>query len=98
MHLECLTGSLVAGEEFLFDVWLTGGCPQRRHPIFMGHDVVYLGAGLDDARPADHARDTVAAFPARVLFAVERRRASVGPRELFGTVVGGVDDDGVVGD
>ena len=57
-----------------------------------------IGSGLDDAGPADEGRHAEAAFPVGRLLALERRGAAVGPGEDFGAVVGGVDDDGVVGD
>ena len=59
---------------------------------------LYCGARLDHARPAHHHRDAEAAFPGRALLAVERRHGAVRPQRDLGAVVGGVDDDGVVGD
>jgi hypothetical protein len=53
---------------------------------------------LDDARPANHCGRAIAALPVRVLLAAEGSRAAVGPRERLGAVVGGVEDDRVVGD
>ena len=55
-------------------------------------------AGLDMAGPAHHRRDAEGALPVRVLLRAEGRGGGVGPGELVRAVVGGVDDDGVVGD
>ena len=55
-------------------------------------------AGLDLARPAHEARHAPAAFPVGVLLAAERRVGAVRPGVVFRSVVGGVHDDGVVGD
>ena len=55
-------------------------------------------SGLDHAGPADERRHAEAAFQVGGLLAPERRGAAIGPGEDFGPVVGGVDDDGVVGD
>ena len=61
-------------------------------------DVVGYAARLDLSWPADQLRNSVGAFPVGVLLAAERRGACVGPRVAVRAVVGGVDDDGVVGD
>ena len=98
VDLEGLAGGLVAVEQLLLDVRFAGGGDERRHPVLVRGDVVDLGARLDDARPAHHARHAVAALPVGVLLALERRRAAIGPGEDLGAVVGGPDDDGVVGD
>ena len=98
MDLEGLAGGLVAGQQLLLHVRLARGGDERRHEILVRGDVVDLGARLDDAGPAHHARHAVAAFPVRVLLALERRGAAVRPREDLGAVVGRPDDDGVVGD
>ena len=50
------------------------------------------------AGPAHHRRHAERAFPVGVLLAAERRRRRVRPGKLIGAVVGGVDDDRVVGD
>ena len=50
------------------------------------------------SRPADHGGHAESAFPVGVLLAAERRGRRVRPGELVRTVVGRVDDDGVVGD
>ena len=57
-----------------------------------------LGARRHQSGPAHHRGHAVTAFPVGVLLAAERRGTAVGPRERLGTVVGGVDHDGVVGD
>ena len=54
-------------------------------------------AGLDDAWPADHHRGAHAALPGGQLAALERGGAAVREGFGLGAVVGGEDDDGVVG-
>ena len=61
-------------------------------------DLIGDRAGLDVARPADHARDAEGAFPIGGFLVAERRDAAVGPTVFVRTVVGGVEDDGVVSD
>src|SRR5271166_759767 len=63
----------------------------------MRGNIVNRGSGLDHARPANDERDTVSTLPARVLLATEGSGSAVGPAHGFGAVVGGEDDDGVVG-
>ena len=53
--------------------------------------------GLTCARPADDRRDAEAALVDRALGGPERRHAAVRPGEDLGAVVGGEDDDRVVG-
>ena len=53
--------------------------------------------GLMMSRPADDHRGAVAAFPGLALLALERRDAAVREGDRLGAVVGGEDDDGVVG-
>src|SRR5262245_2039526 len=43
-------------------------------------------------------RHAVTAFPVGGLLATERRRTAVGPSHYLGAVVGGEDDNGIVGD
>src|SRR4029077_7697294 len=48
--------------------------------------------------PADEAGHTPATFPVGVLLTAERAGGAVRPRIVLGAVVGGVHNDGVVGD
>ncbi len=98
MNLEVLAGGVVALQELVLDVRLAGGGHQRGGPILGREDVVDLGSGRHLAGPAHHRRNAIAAFPIGVLLAAERRGAAVGPGEGLGAVVGGVDDDRVIGD
>src|ERR1700730_6919993 len=84
VNLEGLACSLIAGQELPSDVWLASRRYQCRHPVFVRDDVVDLDARLDHARPADHARDAVAALPVGVFLAAERRGTAVGPAEYLG--------------
>ena len=70
---------------------------KRRHPIERGEHVVLDGAGLDHAWPADHHRGAHAALPGGQLAALERGGAAIREGDGLGAVVGGEDDDGVVG-
>ena len=96
--MKVLPRGVVALQELVVDVRFAGGRDQRRRPVLGGEDVVDLGPRRHQAGPADHRRDAIAAFPIRVLLAAERRRAAVRPGESLGAVVGGVDDDRIVGD
>ena len=55
-------------------------------------------ARLELARPAHESRHAPAAFPVGVLLGPERRDAGIRPAVVVDAVVGGVHDDGVVGD
>src|SRR5262245_15434948 len=74
-----------------------GDVDQGGQPIERGEDLLLEGSGPDDARPADDQRRAHAAFPRVHLRALERRGAAVGKGEDLGAIVGGEDDDGVVG-
>jgi hypothetical protein len=52
--------------------------------------------GLITPGQTGQARYTEAAFPVGGFLALERRRAAVRPSEHLSSIVGGVDDDGVV--
>ena len=76
---------------------LPAAASKRGEPVEAGEDAVLDRARLDLARPADDARHAEAAFHDGALGGLERRHAAVRPGEHFGAVVGGEDDDGVVG-
>src|SRR5439155_24761878 len=69
----------------------------RQH-VLMGNDAVQHRASLDLAGPAHERRNAPGALPVRVLAAAEQRVAAIGPCVVLGTIVGGVHDDGIVGD
>ena len=89
---------LVARLQLLDDVRLAGGGEERRQPVMVLDDLVGDRARLDLAGPADHLRDPERAFPVGGLLAAERGRGAVRPGVHVRAVVGGVDDDGVLGD
>ena len=98
MDLVGLVADRAAVEELLGDVRIAGGGEQRRKHVDVRDDAVQHRAGLDLARPAHEARHAPAALPVGVLLAAERRVGAVRPGVVLRTVVGGVHDDGVVGD
>ena len=98
MDLVGHVADLVAGEQFVLDLRITGDGQNRRQHVEVGDDLVGDLARLDLARPAEHRRNPVGAFPVRVLLAAERRHRSVRPAVHVRTVVGRVHDEGVVGD
>ena len=89
---------LVALLQFVADVRVARGCQQRRQPVVVLDDLVGHRARLDLAGPADQLRHPEGALPVGVLLAAERRGAAVGPGIAMRAVVGGVQDDGVLGD
>ncbi len=96
---EGLLAHLVAAEQFFFQIRFASGSRDKgRHPIFSGHDLVYDGARLDDARPLGEHRHPETAFVNRALLAAERMIAAIGPAEDFRTVIAGEHHDRVVGD
>ncbi len=64
----------------------------------MADDLIGHTAGLDLARPAHHARNTVSTLPVGVLLVAERRHAAIGPAVYVRAVVGAVHDERVVSD
>ena len=70
---------------------------KRGQPVERREDLVLNGAGPDHARPANERRGAHAALPGGQLAALERGGAAVGEGDGLGAVVGGEDDDGVVG-
>src|SRR5271166_1035315 len=96
MHLEGLVAGGVAGQQLRLDVRLASGRHPRWYEIFQRSDVVDLRAGFDDAGPAAERWDAIAALPVGVLLVAERGRAAVGPGKNFGSVVGGIYDDGIL--
>ena len=93
-----LGAGLVSVQEFLFDIGDSNGRYNGRHHILQREDAVQHLSWLDFSRPAHQERSPEAAFPSEPLLATERCRATIGPAELFGTVIGGKYDNRVVGD
>ena len=89
---------LVALLQLVADVGIARRGEQRGQPVVVLDDVVGYAARLDLSGPADQLRHPVRALPVGVLLAAERRGARVRPAVAVRSVVGGVDDDGVVGD
>ena len=85
-------------EQLFLDVRRAGGGGERRQPVFVRHDAVERRARREMAGPLDEAGNAESAFPVRVLLAVERRRAGVGPGVVVRAVVGRVLHDRVVGE
>ena len=77
---------------------LTGGGKECRQPVLMIENIIDDRTRLDHSRPANKSRHAKAALPGRAFLSAERLHASVGIGVGLGTVVGRVDDDGVVGD
>ena len=80
------------------DVGNAGRSGKRREPVDQRDDLVVLRSRLHHTRPSHHHRDAHAAFPCRAFLTVERRLGAVWPQRKLGAVVGGVEDDRVVGD
>ena len=98
MDVEFLSVHRAAVEELLGHVRIAGGRQQSRKHVDVRHDAVQYRARLDLPRPAHEAGYAPAAFPVGILLAAERGGGAVGPGVVLRSVVGGVHDDGVVGD
>ena len=98
MNFEVLARRIIALQQLFLDVGLASSGDQCSRPILCREDLVDLGSRRHQSRPADHRRHAIAAFPVGVLLALERRCAAIGPGECLGAVIGGVNDDRVVGD
>ncbi|MCY1293428.1 hypothetical protein D9M70_426870 [compost metagenome] len=97
MHLVGLAADIGALEQAILDVGITRGGQQGGEPVEAGEHLVGDFARLDLARPADQRRHPEGTFPVGVLLVAERRGRRVRPGPLVRAVVGGVDDDGVLG-
>ena len=76
---------------------LSGSSRQGRQPIEAGEKSVLDRARPDLARPADDGRHAEATFADGAFGVLEWRHAAIRPCEHLGAVIGGEDDDGVVG-
>src|SRR5262249_10797453 len=98
VYLERLADGVIAVEKLVLYVWFASRRQQCWEPIKCGKDFIADLSRPDATRPADHRRHPISTFPVGVLLAAERRHAAVRPRVHVYTVVGAVDDDGVVSD
>ena len=74
------------------------GGSEGGQPVLVRNDAVERGARREVTGPLDEARYAVSAFPTGILLTVKGRGAGVRPRVEVRAVVGGVLDDGVVGE
>src|SRR5262249_681304 len=88
---------LYALQQLISDVRIARRSHQGGEPVEAGNDSVLDGARPDLARPSDDRRHAEATLAAGALGVLERRHATIRPSEHLGAVVGGEDDDGVVG-
>ena len=87
-----------AGAELVGDGGVTGDGGEGGEPIFVGDDAVEGGACREVAWPAEEGGDAVGSFPVGIFLAAERGGTGVWPRVVVWAVVGGVHDDGFVGE
>src|SRR5580704_1293437 len=99
MHLVSSVTELLTLLEVFDDVpVVTRRCDKRRQPVEAGHDAVLDLSGGNMTRPAENCWGAEAALETRSLSSGERRVSAVGPSEVFSAIVGGDDNDRVVGD
>src|SRR5262249_11883408 len=98
MDLEALAVERRALRHLLNQVRIARRRGEGGDKVLVRANVVDDGSGLDHAGPTDQAGHAEAALPIGGFLALEWRRAAIGPSEYLRAVVGGVDDDGVVGD
>ena len=98
MNLVGHVADLVALGQSVLHRGVAGNSQERRQHIEVSDHLVGHAAWLDLARPAEHRRHPVGAFPVRVLLAAERRHGSIRPGVHVRAVVGAVHDEGVVCD
>ena len=84
--------------QFLLELSVFGSGQECGESVLVGDDLIGDTAARDLAGPTDDTGHPIAALPVGVLFAPKWDHAAVRPREQLCTVVGGVHDDGVVGD
>src|ERR1700722_8267710 len=98
VDLERLFPRCVALLELFHNVRFPGGREKCREHVLMRENLVADSARLDDTRPTNRAGYSPTAFPVGVLLAAEHCGSPIWPGHDFGTVVGGVHHNGVVGD
>ena len=98
MHLVVVPVGRVPLGALANDIRLARDRAERGDPVVVAHQFVGDRAGLDMARPAHQAGNAERAFPVGVLLRAEVRHGAVGPGVHVRAVVGGVDNDRVVGD
>src|SRR5215510_7041202 len=98
MHFVGHVPERLAIKELLLEIGTSCRRGERDIQILMALNLIRHTPGRNLAWPAHHHRDTDAAFPCRTLLATERRIAAVGPEQQLVTVVGRVDNDGIVTD
>src|SRR5262245_20045534 len=86
-----------AFKELIYDVGVSCRRSERGQPVEAGEYPVLDRARLNLAGPADESRYPEAAFEDGALGRLEWRHATVWPGEDFCAVIGGEDDNGVVG-
>ena len=98
MHSESLAVGFVTifGCKFFFYIGDSGRGQDGWQPVFLTHCVVDDGAGLNRARPSDHLRHSHAAFPGCTFLAMIWSSTAIRESELFCTIVGRKDNDGIV--
>src|SRR5262249_22986375 len=77
-----------------FALRAAGDLDEGWQPVERGEQLVLHRARPNDARPADHRRGAVAAFPGLAFLALERGDAAVREADRLRTVVGGEYDSG----
>src|SRR5258707_12495738 len=97
MNLVFHVAGLMALLQLLDDVGIARGGKESRQPIMMLPNLVGHRVGFDRPGPADHLRYPERALPVGGLLTSERGRSAVGPAVGMRTVIGAVDDDGVLG-
>src|SRR5262249_22280644 len=88
---------LHALQQLLGDIGISGRCSQRRQPVKAREDAILDSARLDLTRPANDRRYAEATFENRTLGGSKWRHTAVRPGEDFRAIVGGEDDNRVVG-
>ena len=84
--------------QLLHDVGIASGGGEGGQPVFMRDNAVADLASREVSGPLDETGHAVGTLPVRVLLAAEGRGSGIGPGVVVRAVVGGILDDGVVGD
>src|SRR5262249_28133381 len=98
MNLEGLLACVEARLHFLLDVRDASCGAERREPRDQRNGGVALCAGFHYAGPTHHHRDAHATFPGGTFLTMEGRHSAVRPKCNLRAIVGGVENDRVVGD
>src|SRR6516225_4859571 len=98
VNVEGVRSELAVPHALLHDVGIARRRREGRKKVFVSEELIVDRSRLDHSGPADERGHAIATLKVRGFLTAIGRASAVGPGHYFRAVVGGVNDDGVVGD